>query len=218
MIQRFIHSIRLSGPFDALDESFVKTAKGRFPPLVSRRMTRLALLCGEVTHDANIRQDDSVVYATTYAETLCLESYLASFPTPSPLGFQNSIHPSGLEQVLIARQQPVDRFLCFAGKEALISSALMAVCASEQQRQWLVVAEEKGTWLTERGHASDCFFSCCLGFAPEQEGAMGTLCWDPSQTGAEAPALSAPAWMQLLLERRRFCCASPCGTLSIEWN
>ena len=89
-------------------------------------------------------------YATTFSETMCLEAYLDSFPNPSPLMFQNSIHPSGLEQVLIARQMPVSEFLPFAGRRHVMHAALIAACTTDKARQWVVASEEQGTWLTEK--------------------------------------------------------------------
>ncbi|MBI4624678.1 MAG: hypothetical protein HY736_15845 [Verrucomicrobia bacterium] len=117
MIERYIHHLRVERP--AADET-VTGGRARlgekFPRAALRRMTHLGLLVGSALDGLALGPDDALVYATTFAETRALEDYLATFPTPSPMLFQTSIHPSAVQQVLIARQQPLTRFWPMTGR------------------------------------------------------------------------------------------------------
>src|SRR5213078_4454274 len=109
-IERFIHHARVERP--PTSETAAE-ARDRFreklPRTALRRMTHLGMLLGSTLDGVALTSDDAVVYATRFGETRALEEFLTSFPTASPLLFQTSIHPSGMQQVLIARQQPVAR-------------------------------------------------------------------------------------------------------------
>lgn len=221
MITRYIHSIQTTGPFENIDPALVKEFKTGFPPLAARRMTRLALLIGKCLNGISIQPDDSVIYATTFSETMCLEAYLDSFPNPSPLMFQNSIHPSGLEQVLIARQMPVSEFLPFAGRRHVMHAALIAACTTDKARQWVVASEEQGTWLTEKECGSPTDFAFCIGASDDPQGAIGKITWDPEASQARPDdllSLSTFTLFQHVSARHR--ASSYCGSLGrilIEW-
>src|SRR5471030_682269 len=126
MTERFIHHLRVERP--SADE----TAAGarlrladNFPRAALRRMTHLGLLLGSALGGADLGPEDAVVYASTFAETRALEDFLASFPAASPLLFQASIHPGGVQQVLIGRQQPIARLWPLAGRARLVEQALL---------------------------------------------------------------------------------------------
>ena len=190
-LKKYIRSVKTIGPFKELELDFKKSLKSNFAGSAARRMTDLALLIGEITKDVEIEEDDSVVYATTFSESRCLEKYLESFPNPSPLGFQNSIHPSGFEQVMIARKQPLSEFIPLAGREELSASALQAAFTSAKETQWVVFAEERSTWLTDIKFASETYFAGFLELTtsvPDQ--AIGSVeldksCVDASQNKEE---------------------------------
>ena len=221
MITRYIHSIQTTGPYENIDPALVKEFKSGFPPLAARRMTRLALLIGKCLDGISILPDDSVIYATTFSETMCLEAYLDSFPNPSPLMFQNSIHPSGLEQVLIARQQPVSEFLPFAGRRHVMHAALIAACTTDKARQWVIASEEQGTWLTEKGCGSPTDFAFCIGTSDSPEQAIGKITWDPEASDASPDDLLAHSTFTLFQHASaRHKVASYCDSLGrvlIEW-
>ena len=222
MITRYIHSIQTTGPYENMEPAHVKELKAGFPPAAARRMTRLALLIGKCLEGIQIRPDDSVIYATTFSETMCLESYLDSFPNPSPLMFQNSIHPSGLEQVLIARQQPVSEFLPFAGRRHVMHAALTAACSTDKARQWIIASEEQGTWLTEKGCGSPTDFAFHIGASDDPQGAIGRIIWDPSAPEAGPDDLLSLSTFTLFQQvSTRHSVASYCdslGRIRIEWN
>src|SRR4051812_39911426 len=109
-LNKFLHAVRVErpGPGEAAGEARERL-KEKFPRAALRRMTHLGLLLGATLEGVTLAPDDAVVYASSYAETRALEDFLASFPAASPLGFQTSIHPGGIQQVLIGRQQRIAR-------------------------------------------------------------------------------------------------------------
>lgn len=220
MHKRYIHFANCVGPFEAIDSIRLKELKANFPPRTSRRMTKLALLIGECVKGFPLAEADTLIYTTTFSESICLENYLASFPTPSPLGFQNSIHPSGLEQVLIAKSQPVSEFLSFAGRAHVMHSAITAACMSDNQNQWIIGAEEKGNWLTEKKYASEADFAFCIGLNQDPVGATGSISWDPdvSDFSDASHSLTTETFFSLVLNKKswRSYCES-LGEIVIEW-
>ena len=114
--------------------------------------------------------EDALVYASGYAESCALEGFLDSFPTPSPTLFQTSIHPSGVQQLLIGRQRSVREFLPLSGGPLLGFHALRTAFLSRSARVLLCGGEERGTWLLEHGLASDRTFAFA---ALAHEGASG---------------------------------------------
>src|SRR5215212_2693920 len=110
MLERYLHALSVC---DAATEDPAITRerlKDRFPRGATRRMTQLGLLVGAALDELTPRADDTVVYASAFAETRALEGYLDSFPSASPTLFQTSIHPSAVQQALIGRQHAVGEF------------------------------------------------------------------------------------------------------------
>src|SRR5437870_3302040 len=106
MPERFIHHLRVERPPDSETATEARERlREKFPRNSLRRMTHLGMLIGSALDGVEFSVADALVYATTFAETRALEEFLASFPNPSPLLFQTSIHPGGVQQVLIGRQQ-----------------------------------------------------------------------------------------------------------------
>src|SRR5207302_1517560 len=128
--------------------------RDKFPRTALRRMTHLGLLLGSTLDGVTLTAEDAVVYATSFAETRALEDFLESFPAASPLLFQTSIHPSGIQQVLIGRQQPVARLWPHAGHRRLVEQALLSALLETAPRIVIAGGEERGTWLREQGQAS----------------------------------------------------------------
>jgi hypothetical protein len=142
--------------------------KGGFPPGATRRMTTLGMLVGSVLARVDPGPDDALVYATGYAESRALEDFLDSFPTPSPTLFQTSIHPSAVQQVMIARQTPLREFLPLSGGRLLAFHALRAILLSPSGRAILCGGEERGTWLREHGLASNRTFAFAAALGRER--------------------------------------------------
>ncbi|HZZ56449.1 MAG TPA: hypothetical protein VFE31_01370 [Opitutaceae bacterium] len=175
MIERFITAAAAEDPGAETPAATRERLQAAFPRGTTRRMTQLGLLIGSVLQATAPGECDAVIYASTYAENQALEEYLASFPTASPTLFQTSIHPSAVQQVLIARQQPVRELFPLTGKPGLGSRALALAALCPGERVVVCGGEERGTWLREAGSASEETFAFALGLSPAPEGAIGRL-------------------------------------------
>jgi hypothetical protein len=202
MTERFIHHLRIELP--AADE----TAAGarlrlaeKFPRNALRRMTHLGMLVGSVLDGAPLTADDALVYATSYSETRALEDYLASFPAPSPSLFQTSIHPSGVQQALIGRQQPLARLWPLASRTRLVEQALLTALLDPAPRVAVVGGEERGTWMLELGMASARAFAFALVLGADPAGAVAAVGFAPT-AAADEPCPSLESFAGALAERR----------------
>lgn len=200
MIERHIHAVRTDAP--GLEDLAATRERlgGVFPRGATRRMTQLGLLIGGVLHELAPVEDDTLVYASSYAETRALEDYLASFPNPSPTLFQTSIHPSAVQQALIARQQPVRALIPHSGSPSLVAHALRSALLADSARVLFCGGEERGTWLRDHGFASSEAFAFALSLSAEHRGALATLRLETS--GNERGELSLPAFFAALHQRQ----------------
>src|SRR5687768_1003395 len=124
MLERYLRALSLAEA-DAEDLAATRERlKDRFPRGATRRMTQLGLLVGTALEELAPRPNDAVVYASAYAETRALESFLESFPGASPTLFQTSIHPSAVQQALITRQSPIAEFFPLTGRAHLVAHAV----------------------------------------------------------------------------------------------
>ena len=221
MIERSIQHLRAERPAATETAEEARERLGAlFPRGALRRMTHLGLLVGATLDGLAVGADDTIVYATTYSETRALEDYLASFPAPSPLLFQLSIHPSAVQQVLIGRQRSVRRFVPLTGRRRLVEHALLAALLDPAPRVVLAGGEERGTWLLDHGVASDRAFAFALGLAAGPDpAATGRLTFDeaPSASAAD-PCPSLPAWADALAERRPLRWRGFGGAYALEWT
>ena len=191
MTERFIHHLRVELPAD--DET-AATARVRlaakFPRTALRRMTHLGLLIGSTLDGAELGPADALVYASTFAETRALEDFLQGFPTPSPLLFQTSIHPGGVQQVLIGRQQPIARLWPLAGRTRLVEQALLTALLEPAPRVALVGGEERGSWMRDHQMASDRSFAFAALLTTARAGAVGSIrCRPESSADDRCPTL-----------------------------
>lgn len=227
MIERFIHHVQCEVPATGEGVAEARVRLGaKFPRAALRRMTHLGLLVGATLDGVAIGPDDALVYATTFAETRALEDYLASFPTPSPLLFQTSIHPSAVQQVLIGRQQPLGRFWPITGRRRLVEHALLASLLEPAPRVIVTGGEECGTWMREYGMASERAFAFALALTREAAGAMGRVNFSPDSTSTAAgvddladelcPSLDALA--DALAARRSLGWRGAGGAWSVVWS
>ena len=205
--------------------------KGRFPAGATRRMTQLGITLGATIQPLDPREDDTLVYASSYAETHALEAYLDSFPAPSPTLFQTSIHPSSVQQNLIQRQQAVSQFFPVTGGENLPVQALLVALLAETPRALLCGGEERGGWLLEQNRDSDRTFAYSLAHSADPAGALGHISLetfapasDPQVSGLKSPPshlllpLPLPAFFDLLHHRRPFdAIVSPGRRLVLRW-
>jgi hypothetical protein len=202
MIERFIHHVRVELPpaSETVAEARTRLAE-KFPRTALRRMTQLGLLLGSALDGVALGPDDALVYASTFAETRALEEFLASFPAASPLLFQTSIHPGGVQQVLIGRQQPLARLWPLAGRARLVEQALLTALLEPAARVALVGGEERGTWMLDHGMASETSFAFAALLTHDPADATGRVEFSPGKSDDEAsPTLEVFA--HALAERR----------------
>lgn len=218
MLEMWITALRTE---DAAAESPAETRerlKAIFPPGATRRMTQLGITLGAALQPLAPGEDDTLVYASTYAETRALEGYLDSFPAPSPTLFQTSIHPSSVQQNLIQRQQPVREFLPVTGGKNLPAQALLAALLADSPRVILCGGEERGGWLLEQGRASDRTFAFALALSRDPADALGRIRISNTDF-ASAAAFPLPVFFDHLRDRRAFdAVVSPGRRLQLDWT
>ncbi len=218
MIERYIHHLRVELPAAAETavEARLRLAE-KFPRTALRRMTHLGLLIGSTLDGAPLGPEDALVFASTYAETRALEEFLASFPAASPLLFQTSIHPGGVQQVLIGRQQPIARLWPLAGRTRVVEQALLTALLEPAPRVALVGGEERGTWMLERGMASATSFAFAAILTHEPAGAVGHVAFAPgAQTDDACPSLEHFA--RILAGRSALNWRGAGGAWTLEWS
>ncbi len=178
MRKKYITSLNLVGPFDTIPNEQRKEWKKRYRGAMGRRMTDLALLVGEAIQTYMFTEQDVLIYATTYSELQSVEKFLDSFPSASPLHFQNAIHPAGLLQVLMSRQQPIESIIPLASKEHLVLDGLRTAMSSGAERVYNIVGEESATWLTEPGQSPRMSFAFAIELSSERsEHTIGAIEW-----------------------------------------
>ncbi len=218
MLERFITALHTE---DFPLEEPVATRerlKDHFPKNATRRMTQLGLLVGAALEPLAPAEDDTIVYASGYAETHALEGYLDSFPAPSPTLFQTSIHPSAVQQALIARQQAVREYFPLTGGAYLPAQALQVALLADTPRTILCGGEERGTWLLASGLSSPRSFAFALALSVSPAGSLGRLALT-AESGPLHARLTLMAFFDLLLSRRSFDEAiSPSLRLTLAWS
>lgn len=202
MPERYLHGLSLADPGDEDPAVTRERLRDRFPKGATRRMTQLGLLVGVALDDLVPRADDAIVYATQYGESRALEGYLDSFPTASPTLFQTSIHPSAVQQAMITRQHPVGEFFPLTGRGHLVAKAVQTALLSPAPRVLLCGGEERGTWLLERGIASERSFAFALALSTQREGALAKISLEIEKDGGAAAEFPLPEFFAALQSRR----------------
>jgi len=219
MTERFIHQLRVELP--PVTETVIEARerlREKFPRPALRRMTHLGLLVGSTLEETQLGEDDALVYATTFAETRALEDFLKSFPTASPLLFQTSIHPGGVQQVMIGRQQPVARIWPLAGRARLVEHALLTALLEPAGRVAVVGGEERGTWLLDANMASARAFAFAFVLTPEAAGSVGRIrCEQASATTRDQPCPTLPEFAAALAGRRPLAWTGGSMSWSLQW-
>lgn len=218
MIERFIHHLRCELPAvaETAAEARVRLA-GKFPAAAMRRMTHLGLLIGAALDGVPLAPDDALVYASTFAETRALEDFLRSFPAASPLLFQTSIHPGGVQQVLIGRQQPIARLWPLAGRTRLVEQALLTALLEPAARVAFVGGEERGTWMLEHHMAAERAFAFAAILTRQPADAEGRVRFTPNAAVEEAcPTLENFA--RALAGRQTLKWSGAGGEWALEWS
>lgn len=219
MLERWITALHLE---DAATEDALASRerlKDHFPKNSTRRMTQLGLCLGTTLAPLQLCESDTVVYASTYAETRTLEGYLDSFPNPSPTLFQTSIHPSAVQQNLILRQHAVRQFFPVTGDLDLPARALLVALLCDAPRVVLCGGEERGGWLLEKGRASDRTFAYALALSTSSTDALGRIALETAPPGGTSHPLPQAAFFDLLQARRPFnSVVSETRRLRIDWS
>jgi hypothetical protein len=217
MIERHIQALQIEDPGPEEPDATRERLGASLPRGAARRMTQLGLLMGGVLETVRPGPEDTIVYASTYAESRALEDYLASFPTPSPTLFQTSIHPSAVQQALIARRQPVRQLFPLTGRAQLVAHAAQAALLSGSPCVILCGGEERGTWTRENDMASSESFAFALALTRERAGSLGTLGLEPGAgLGGE---FTLPQFFAALRGRRPVRePAAPGLTLTLAWH
>ena len=187
MFKRHLHHLRVELPSLGEDAAGARARLAeKFPRTALRRMTHLGLLTGSVQDGVELKSEDALVYATTFAETRALEDFLTSFPTASPLLFQTSIHPGGVQQVLIGRQQPIARLWPLAGRARLVEHSLLTALLEPADNVVLVGGEERGSWMLENGMAAERPFAFATVLTRDKAGALGQITFTAGNQPDEA--------------------------------
>ncbi len=152
----------------------------------ARRMSAMGLAFDLVMSGESPAEDEALTLATEYGMTRTLEDYLVSFPSPSPLAFQNSIHPAGIEQHLVPRRLALREFLPLAGEgPALMAAALRSLFLCESRVMRLVVGEERGTWMSEADCGAERTFAFRLTLSRDEAGSLGSISRLPAGSAGE---------------------------------
>ncbi|MCC5835278.1 MAG: hypothetical protein JJU20_11125 [Opitutales bacterium] len=193
--------------------------KDRIPRRSARRMSQLGKVAYWLLDPFPPSEADALIYGSTYAENRALEKYIAGLPdAASPTLFQTSIHPSAVQQALIARSQPLRSLMPMPGAaEGLFEKLCYAALHRPEGRTYVLLAEEAGEGLVEYGLASDTTWGivACLSRDPA-EASLGSVRWSAENTDTVfADGLN---WAEWLDDRK----GSRCGTLpgggQIQWR
>lgn len=217
MIERFLHHVRVECP-DAAEtavEARVRLAD-KFPRTAVRRMTHLGLLTGVVLENVPVTPDDAIVYASTFAETRALEEFLTSFPAASPLLFQTSIHPGGVQQILIGRQQPIARLWPLAGRARLVEHALLTALLEPATQVILLGGEERGSWMLDHHMAASRAFAFAVVLRRDSTGAVGRVSFNPHDR-SDDPCPSLEDFSRALAERQLLNWSGSGGMIDLCW-
>jgi len=197
------------------DDEDVVVGRSRLPSTINRRgarrMTHLGTLIARVLDPESIDLDSTLVYGSTYAGSRTLEGYVDSFPNPSPLLFQSSIHPSAVQQVFVASRASVNEFIPLCGGPYLVASMFNTAFCARTARTLLVGAEERGEWMLDLGLASAESWAWCIELSQEAEGALGTVSKIDGQSPATIPPVTHERFFRNLSDRRDLSIPSPDG-------
>jgi len=216
MVERHIQALVTDDPGAETPAAARERLKRHFPVGATRRMTTLGLMVGNALAELDPGQDDAIVYASAYAESRALESFLDSFPAPSPTLFQTSIHPSAVQQLMIGRQAAVRELMPLSGGTLFAFHALRAAILSPAPRVLLCGGEERGTWLLDHGLASERTFAFAVSLTQERAaGALGRVRLLRANGSGE---LGLAAWFDVLHRRTQFAeLVAPGWRMEIEW-
>jgi hypothetical protein len=183
-----------------------------------RRISTLGLMLSQMLQDVQLSRETVLIYVSTYADTCALESYLDSFPTPSPTYFQTSIHPSGVEQALIFSKQPVDEFYPFAGMDFSVPQAFRLAASLSRSGKEVVMCggEERGTWLLDAKCASSRNYAYALKLIDCEQDALARITL--GRPGVGSDLLTNESFLEILQQRLPMSFShSDIGQICLDW-
>lgn len=216
-----LHIRRAAAVLDAdsdAAEARVERHRDTLPRAQGRRMNPLGLAFDIALEGDFPGADEPLVFASRHGTKRALEDFLKSFPHPSPLAFQNAIHPAGIEQWLVPRRAALGELIPFAEDEATgVAPALRALFHAPGRVRRFVGGEERGTWLREIDAAAGETFAFALTLTTEPEaGTIGTLTRD-AFTGEES-SMSLRDFAAAIETRRPACFGLPgFGRFVLTW-
>lgn len=166
--------------------------KESFPGRSARRMTHLGMLADLCLRDLASDAEMPLIYASAFAESASLEAFIESFPHASPMLFQTSIHPSAVEQSMILRKRPVNRFYPITSNDNLAGKALECALTAEASTVALVGGEERGGWLCPFELASAVSFAFAFELADRGEG-LGRVAFESGHVRETEPGVDLEA-------------------------
>ncbi len=177
----------------------------------ARRMTHLGTLIARILDPGSLDPGTSLIYGSTYADSPTLEGYVDSFPRPSPLMFQSSIHPSAIQQVFVAGKIPVDEFIPLCGSCNLIASMFNTAFSAKAGHIVLVGAEERGNWMLGLGLASEGSWAWSLELSKDPDCALGKVQKQARGSSPANPPIRHERFFHELSDRRDISIPSPDG-------
>lgn len=194
---------------EALALAELEAYRDTLPRAVGRRMGTTGLIFDRLMEGESPAPEDAMILASEYGVTRTLEEYLAGFPAPSPLAFQNSIHPAGAEQYLVPRKLVTGEFFPLAGEGVpLLATALSTIFLARGSVRRLLIGEERGVWMSALACGSPRTFGARMTFTTEAEGATHRLEFIPEITGV-APRTTPLDWVLALIQEEDLLAGSP---------
>ncbi|MEO0796848.1 MAG: hypothetical protein AAFX93_16935 [Verrucomicrobiota bacterium] len=220
MLKRYITKAAGAVPQRELAPEQRKSLRKQFNPLAARRLTDLPLLLGDICKDAEPNLDDEWVFASAFGGALSLERYLESFPTPSPLHFQNSIQPGPLDLVNVARGKPARLLMPVVGDTELFADALFAAMISPNQVVHTVGGEEYSPWTASHELGAEHTFAWYLKLVQSTEAAAGEITFTPNPSAKKSESIPLSESVPELINSGRELEFSQAGRgyFRIVWN
>ncbi|WP_269537564.1 hypothetical protein [Cerasicoccus fimbriatus] len=216
MNKRYIQQVSAFAPVQELSDEVRKDLRKNFKPLAARRLTALPLILGELTKNAAPQPNDEWIFASEYGGSISLEKYLESFPTPSPLHFQNSIQPGPLDLINVVRGQSAAQLTPIIGAENLLAESLLAALISRAEVVHLAAGEEYTQWAAQHGLGSGATFGFYLRLSRDPVNALGEVSLQPGDSQAASHTHQDAA--KRLAQRQDLCAHLPeRGVIRLTW-
>lgn len=207
------------GPTPDAAEARVEAHRDTLPRSQGRRMNPLGLALDLALEGDLPAAGEPTIFITRSATCRALEEFLKSFPHPSPLSFQNAIHPAGIEQCLVPKHAAIGELIPVADDGVSgMAAALRVTFHAPGKIRRISGGEERGTWLREIDAAPGETFAWALTLTDEaEEGTLGTISRDASSE--EESPLTTRAFATAIAERKPLRFGLPgFGLFTLTWR